>query len=71
MTDRKHEGMDRRAFMVSIGGVASAAAFVSPETDAKSGFGNTQHERSAGVYQPGSDHVKGFYLTNGYKTLKK
>jgi hypothetical protein len=69
MIDQKHGGMHRRAFFASIGGVATAAA-LSSAAATKYDIGKPERDRN-GAYQPNSDHVKAFYRTNGYETLKK
>ena len=72
MTDKTDKAMDRRNFLRTVGGASTvaAAAVASPlaATDAQ-------------AYDPGSaetktryretDHVKAYYKTNGYETLKK
>jgi hypothetical protein len=64
--------LDRRSFFRGIGGASAVAA-----TAIASPFAATEAE----AYDPGSDerraryreseHVKAFYRTNGYETLKK
>jgi hypothetical protein len=72
MSEKTKTGLDRRGFLKGVGGAstAAAAAVVSPiaATDAQ-------------AYDPGkdetkpryreTDHVKAFYRTNGYETLRK
>jgi len=72
MKKDKTKAMDRRNFLRTVGGASTAAvaAVASP-------IGATE----AQAYDPGpeetktryreSDHVKAFYRTNGYETLKK
>lgn len=68
-TDDK--GMDRRGFFRAVGGGASVAAvaaaspLAAPEAAAQA---STDERRSR--YRE-TDHVKAFYRTNGYETLKK
>jgi hypothetical protein len=64
--------MDRRSFFRGVGGASAVAA-----TTLASPFAATEAE----AYDPGADerrgryreseHVKAFYRTNGYETLKK
>jgi hypothetical protein len=70
--DKTEKNLDRRGFLRAVGGVSTvaAAAVASPMTATE-----------AEAYDPGSgeakaryretDHVKAFYRTNGYETLKK
>ena len=72
MTDKSSKAMDRRNFLRTVGGASTVAvaAVASPLTATE-----------AQAYDPGSDetkaryreteHVKAFYKTNGYETLKK
>ena len=71
MTDMKKTAIDRRGFLRTLGGASTAAAAVASPIAAT----------EAAAYDPGpdetkaryreSDHVKAFYRTNGYETLKK
>ncbi len=66
-------GLDRRNFLQGLGGASSAALVVVAAPLASS--------TEAHAYDPGreetkaryreSEHVKAFYRTNGYETLKK
>jgi hypothetical protein len=68
----ERRAMDRRSFFRGIGGASAVAA-----TAIASPFAATEAE----AYDPGSterrgryretEHVKAFYRTNGYETLKK
>jgi hypothetical protein len=70
MTDTK-KALDRRNFLRALGGASTAAAAAASPIAAT----------EAAAYDPGpdetkaryreSDHVKAFYRTNGYETLKK
>ncbi len=72
MTDKTGKAMDRRNFLRGVGGVSTVAvaAVASPLA-----------APDAQAYDPGADenkaryreteHVKAFYKTNGYETLKK
>ncbi|KQP12116.1 formate dehydrogenase [Methylobacterium sp. Leaf93] len=74
MRDDRKDDMGRRHFFRALGGgsVAAAAAAITAQP---------MIATPAQAYDPGedetkaryreSDHVKAFYLTNGYETLKK
>lgn len=72
MGSTKKDGVDRRGFLRTIGsGSALAAAtvaapFVATEAEAY----DPGRDESKSRYRE-SDHVKMFYRTNGYETLKK
>ena len=71
MTGTKNKAIDRRNFLRALGGASTAAAAAASPIAAT----------EAAAYDPGpdatkaryreSDHVKAFYRTNGYETLKK
>ena len=72
MSGSDTKAMDRRKFLGAVGGASSAAVAVAVSPIAAT---------EAQAYDPGpnetkaryreSDHVKAFYRTNGYETLKK
>ena len=67
------KAMDRRRFLGAVGGVSSAAAVAvvaSPiaATDAQA-YDPGQAETKARYRE--TEHVKAFYRSNGYETLKK
>ena len=72
MTDTSKKAIDRRNFLRRLGGVSTAAAAAAASPMAAT---------EANAYDPGADetkaryreseHVKAFYRTNGYETLKK
>ncbi|MET7246631.1 formate dehydrogenase [Methylobacterium sp. EM32] len=71
--DTKKDGLGRRQFFRALGGgTAAAAAAVASvpltPTEAKAYDPGTAETRSR--YRE-TDHVKAFYRTNGYETLKK
>ncbi len=72
MTQKTNKAMDRRNFLRSLGGASTvaAAAAASPlaATDANA-YDPGQDETKARYRE--SEHVKAFYRTNGYETLKK
>ena len=69
---RDEKAIDRRKFLRGIGGAstAAAAAVVAPITAEEAQAYDPGREESKGRYRE-SDHVKAFYRTNGYETLKK
>jgi len=68
-TDDK--AIDRRSFFKTVGGASTVAAvaiaspLAVPEAEAQA----SNDERRARYRE--TDHVKAFYRTNGYETLKK
>ena len=72
MTEKTDKAMDRRNFLRTIGGASTVAV-----ATVASPIAATEAE----AYDPGADetkaryretdHVKAFYRTNGYETLKK
>ena len=68
-TDDK--AIDRRSFFKTVGGASTVAAvaiaspLAAPEAEAQA----SDDERRARYRE--TDHVKAFYRTNGYETLKK
>ena len=72
MTKDKKAAMGRRDFLRSIGGVSTVAvaAAASPIASTEAQAYDPGREETKGRYRE-SDHVKAFYRTNGYETLKK
>jgi hypothetical protein len=71
MSKGQREAIDRRKFFRTVGGasaVAVAAASPIAATDAEA-YDPGREEAKARYRE--SDHVKAFYRTNGYETLKK
>ena len=70
--DTNDKALDRRNFLRSIGGASTvaAAAIASPIAATEAEAYNPGNEETKGRYRE-SDHVKAFYRTNGYETLKK
>ena len=66
------KALDRRRFLRGMGGAttAAAAAVAAPITATDAQAYDPGREESKGRYRE-SDHVKAFYRTNGYETLKK
>jgi hypothetical protein len=63
--------IDRRSFFRAVGGATTvaAAAVASPLAAPEAQAQASNDERRARYRE--SDHVKAFYRTNGYETLKK
>jgi hypothetical protein len=72
MKHEKNKALDRRNFLRSIGGASTvaAAAIASPMAATEAEAYNPGNDETKGRYRE-SDHVKAFYRTNGYETLKK
>ena len=66
------KALDRRNFLRSVGGASTAAvaAVVSPLAATEAQAYDPGQDETKGRYRE-SDHVKAFYRTNGYETLKK
>ena len=69
MTDTK-KAIDRRNFLRALGGASTAAAVASPIAATEAAAYDPGSEETKARYRE-SDHVKAFYRTNGYETLKK
>ena len=72
MGRKDEKALDRRKFFGAVGGASSVAVAVAMSpiaaTDAEA-YDPGQAETKARYRE--SDHVKAFYRTNGYETLKK
>jgi hypothetical protein len=66
------KAMDRRNFLRSVGGASTAAvaAVAAPIAATEAQAYDPGQDETKGRYRE-SDHVKAFYRTNGYETLKK
>jgi len=66
------KAMDRRNFLRNVGGVSTVAvaAVAAPIAATEAEAYNPGNEETKARYRE-SDHVKAFYRTNGYETLKK
>jgi hypothetical protein len=66
------KALDRRNFLRTMGGVSTVAvaAVAAPIAATEAQAYNPGNEEMKGRYRE-SDHVKAFYRTNGYETLKK
>jgi hypothetical protein len=71
-TNKNDKAIDRRNFLRTVGGASSAAvaAVAAPIAATEAQAYNPGDEESKARYRE-SDHVKAFYRTNGYETLKK
>jgi hypothetical protein len=72
MTERTNKAMDRRSFLRNLGGASTvaAAAVAAPIAATEANAYDPGADETKGRYRE-SDHVKAFYKTNGYETLKK
>jgi hypothetical protein len=73
MTEKtEKKAIDRRNFLRTVGGASTvaAAAVVSPLTATDAQAYNPGQDETKARYRE-TDHVKAFYRTNGYETLKK
>jgi hypothetical protein len=70
MVVTSRRAVDRRTFLHSLGAASTAVAATSvvPATDAHAY--DPGQEETRGRYRE-TEHVKAFYRTNGYETLKK
>ncbi len=72
MTDKNDKALDRRNFLRGVGGASTvvAAAVASPLAATDAQAYNPGSEEAKARYRE-TDHVKAYYRTNGYETLKK
>ena len=72
MTDKNEKAIDRRNFLRAVGGASTAAvaAVASPVATTEANANNPGRDEKKARYRE-TDHVKAFYRTNGYETLKK
>jgi len=72
MTDHSKKALDRRNFLRGLGGASTAAvaAASSPVASTPAHAYDPGSDETKGRYRE-TDHVKAFYRTNGYETLKK
>ncbi len=72
MSKGKTTAMDRRNFLRTMGGASTVAvaAAASPIAATEAQAYDPGRDETKARYRE-SDHVKAFYRTNGYETLKK
>ena len=72
MKEDKTKAIDRRNFLRTVGGASTAAvaAVAAPIAATEAQAYDPGQDETKGRYRE-SDHVKAFYRTNGYETLKK
>ena len=72
MADQNDKALDRRNFLRAVGGASTAAvaAVAAPMAATEAQAYDPGREETTARYRE-SDHVKAFYRTNGYETLKK
>ncbi|WAJ30779.1 formate dehydrogenase [Antarcticirhabdus aurantiaca] len=74
MTSDKRQGLDRRSFLRSAGGVAgvaAAAVAISPSMTVEAEAYDPGEDETRSKYQPDAPDVQAFYRTNGYEALLK
>jgi hypothetical protein len=70
MTKSDKKAIDRRKFLTGIGGASTAALAATAIPAGEAQAYNPGPEQTRQRYRE-TDHVKAFYRTNGYETLKK
>jgi hypothetical protein len=71
MPEKPKNAMDRRNFLRAVGGVSTVAvAAASPIAATEVEAYDPGREETKARYRE-TDHVKAYYRTNGYETLKK
>ena len=72
MTRKSNKAMDRRNFLRGLGGASTVAvaAAASPIAATEANAYDPGSEETKARYRE-TDHVKAFYRSNGYETLKK
>ena len=69
-TEKSRAALNRRNFLGAVGGATTVAAAASPLASTEAQAYDPGREQTKARYRE-SDHVKAFYRTNGYETLKK
>ena len=72
MTGKDKKALDRRNFLRGLGGASTiaAAAVASPIASTEANAYDPGSDETKGRYRE-TDHVKAFYRSNGYESLKK
>jgi hypothetical protein len=72
MREKQKSALDRRNFLRAVGGASSVAvaAAASPMAATEAQAYDPGREETKARYRE-TDHVKAYYRTNGYETLKK
>ena len=71
MTEKTDTAIDRRRFLRTVGAsTAAVAAAASPIAATKAEAYDPGPDETKAKYRE-TEHVKAFYRTNGYETLKK
>ena len=71
MREKQKSAMDRRNFLRAVGGASTAAvAAAAPIAATEAQAYDPGGEETKARYRE-TDHVKAYYRTNGYDTLKK
>ena len=69
-TQKTRAALNRRNFLGAVGGASAVAGAASPIASTEAQAYNPGHDETKARYRE-TDHVKAFYRTNGYETLKK
>jgi hypothetical protein len=69
-TEKPRTALNRRNFLGAMGGAATIAAAASPLASTQAHAYDPGKDETKARYRE-TDHVKAFYRTNGYETLKK
>ena len=72
MTGKSNKALDRRNFLRGLGGASTVAvaAVASPIAATEANAYDPGSDETKARYRE-TDHVKAFYRSNGYETLKK
>lgn len=70
MSKTTKPALDRRRFLGAVGGASTVAVALSPMAATEAQAYDPGGAETKARYRE-TDHVKAFYRTNGYETLKK
>jgi hypothetical protein len=69
-TEKSRTALNRRNFLGAVGGATAVTAAASPVASTEAQAYDPGNDETKARYRE-TDHVKAFYRTNGYETLKK
>ena len=69
-TEKPRTALNRRNFLGAVGGATTIVAAASPLASTQAQAYDPGKDETKARYRE-TDHVKAFYRTNGYETLKK
>ena len=69
-TEKPRTALNRRNFLGAVGGATTIGAAASPLASTQAQAYDPGKDETKARYRE-TDHVKAFYRTNGYETLKK